>query len=494
MSTTRSLFALAIVSIGSGVRAAESPGDLAIHARSILKTHCAECHDGKAGSRSQLQILDYAQLASPVRKLPPFVKAGAPLASQVVEFIDDGSMPPGNRPKVSADDAAVVKAWIESGAAAYPRQFDDGFAHAMILADLEAARETERKNFRYFSLHHLLDSNPVIVELSKQRDAFRKAVNSVAKRELDSLKAIDPTGTIFRVDLRELGWGATPFRRIGLGSNGEDKNLPATDTIFDFLLLEYPFGEMPTATKAAAALAELWLRPIAQIRPVVYVRADWFATAVDGTPLKADLGRLIGLGANARGFEAPEKKAPELRPEDLPPIAIRLPAKAIPIVPIDAGYAADYEPKPPAPQIKIAISDKNGKPATKFKPGDRLKMDIRSSQDAFIELIRIDPEGSIFVENLGTSSRVQANVPKTINFDGQKEGLLLGDLLGKQRFIVYAGKEKFPAGELLQSKHEDLPIERFVHPFYKLPRTIGDPLPFDPAKMARKTAIFDVAK
>jgi hypothetical protein len=121
-------------------------------------------------------------------------------------------------------------------------------------------------------------------------------------------------------------------------------------------------------------------------------------------------------------------------------------------------------------------------------------MDIRSSQDAFIELIRIDPEGSIFVENLGTSSRVQANVPKTINFDGQKEGLLLGDLLGKQRFIVYAGKEKFPAGELLQSKHEDLPIERFVHPFYKLPRTIGDPLPFDPAKMARKTAIFDVAK
>src|SRR5271166_637277 len=135
MSTTRTVFALAILAVGSGVRAAESPGDLAIHARSILKQQCADCHDGKAGSRSSLQILDFAQLTSPARKLPPFVKKGAPLASQVIEFIEDGSMPPGNRPKLSAADAAVVKAWIEGGAPAYPRQFDDGFAHGMILAD-----------------------------------------------------------------------------------------------------------------------------------------------------------------------------------------------------------------------------------------------------------------------------------------------------------------------------------------------------------------------
>jgi hypothetical protein len=444
------------------------------------------------GSRSQLQILDYAQLASPDRKLPAFVKAGAPLASQVVEFIDDGSMPPGNRPKVSTDDAAVVKAWIEGGAAAYPRQFDDSFAYAMILADLEAARETERKSFRYFSLHHLLDGNPVIVELSKQRDAFRKAVNSVAKRELDSLKAIDPTGTIFRVDLRELGWDATPFRRIGLGANGAAMNLPATETIFDFLLLEYPFGEMPPATNAAAALAELWLRPIAQIRPIVYVRADWFAKAVDGTPLKSDLSRLIGLGANARGFEAPVMKGPDLRPEDLPPIAARLPRKAIPIVPIDAWYAADYEPKSLAPKIEISITNQDNNKVVRFKPGDRLKMDIRSSHDAFMELILVDPEGSVLTVDLGPNIRLQANVWKQVNFGGQKNGLLLGNLLGKRRVIVYAATEKFPAGEILQSKHEDLPIERYVHPFYKLPRTIGDPLPFDPAKMTRKTATFEV--
>jgi mono/diheme cytochrome c family protein len=491
MSMTSSLFALAILTVGSAGRAAESPGDLAIHARSILKTHCAECHDGKAGSRSQLQILDYAQLAGSERKLPPFVKPGAPNASQVVEFIDDGSMPPGNRPKLSAADAAVVKAWIESGAAAYPRQFDDDFAYAKILADLEAAREAERKHFRYFSLHHLLEGNSIIVELSKQQDAFRKAVNNVARQE-DALKAIDPTGTIFRVDLRKVGWDATPFRRIGLGANGTAMNLPATETIFDFLLLEYPFGEMPPATKAAVALAELWLRPIAQIRPVVYLRADWFARAVDDTPLKSDLTRLIGLGANARGAEAPVMNLPELRPEDLPPIPIRLPGKAIPIVPIDAWYAADYEPKSPAPKIEIAITDQAGNKAARFKPGDRLKLEIRSDQNAFIELILVDSEGSVSPVDLGPNIRLQANVPMQVVFGGQKNGLLLGNLLGKRRFIVYAAKDKFPAGEILQSKHEDLPIERFVHPFYKLPKTIGDPLPFDPAKMTRKTAIFEV--
>ncbi len=85
-------------------------------------------------------------------------------------------------------------------------------------------------------------------------------------------------------------------------------------------------------------------------------------------------------------------------------------------------------------------------------------------------------------------------MPKEIDFNGNKEGLLLGDLPGKQRFVIYAASEEFKAGELLQSKHEELPIERFVHHFYELPAKVGDPLRFDPAKMARKSIVIEVAK
>ncbi len=494
MSTTRTIFALAILSVGNGVRAAESPGDLAIHARSILKKHCVECHDGKAGSRSSLQILDYSQLTSSERKLPPFVKKGAPLASQVVEFIEDGSMPPGNRPKLSAEETAIVKAWTAGGAAGYPRQFDDSFAHAVILADLEAAKQSERASYRYFSLHHLLEKNPAIVGLLPEREAFRKALNGVSKREFTSLKSIDPTETIFRVDLRELGWSAKPFHRIGFGANGVPKDQPASDTIFDILLLEYPFANMPPATKEAEAIVESWLRPIEQIRPIIYMQADWFAERVNGTPLKADFNRLIGPEVKARGFEAPERKRPDSRPDDLPPIAVRPGENAIPIVPIDAWYAADYQPKT-APKIDISILNEDSKPTSKFKVGDRLKMEIRSSQDASVEMILVNPDRSITPVGLGASAQLQANVAKDIIFGGQKQGLRLGDdSVGRQRFIVYAAPRPFPKGEILAIEDDDAPLARFVHPFYQLAEKIGDPPKFDASNMARKSAIFEVTK
>jgi len=485
MSRIVAIMAVAFLGFTGAAPAAESPGERALQARTILKKYCAECHDSPA-AKGTVKILDMSSLVNLNRKLPPFVKPKAASASQIVEFIEDGSMPPGIRPKVSPEEAAIVRAWIEGGAPAFPRQFDESFANAAILADIESVMAVERKFMRYLSLHHLLEG-AAPVDLAKSREALRKAINSVSKKEIEALKPIDPTETIFRLDVREIGWEANEFRHVQPGK----PPLQVTFNIFDFLLLEYPFGEMPPATPDAERLADLWLRTAGMVRPITHVRGDWFVKALDGTPLKTDISRLIGGGARGRGF-APEKKGLDLKPEDLPQIVIRPLATAIPIVPIDAWYSGNYEPKAPAPSIELVFKNA-GQVTTRFKPGDKLQLEIKSNETVFVELIQIDPEGSIFVH--GTKDRIKQDEVKDYPFEGKNEGLTIGDLMGKNRFIVFAAKDPFPEGELLQSKHEELPIERLVHRFYELPKKIGDPPPrFDPSKMVRKTVIIEVGK
>ena len=480
----------AVLAQASSTFAAETPADLALQARTILKKHCAECHDGQTESRSTLVLLDHVQLTDKRVGLPAFVTPKAVATSQIVHFMEEGSMPPGDRAKVSAPDIAIIKAWIESGANEFPRRFDENYALSKIAADLKKAAEGDRKFYRYFSLHHLPDEAGKGIDLAKQRDDFRKALSLTAKKDVEALTAIDASNTLFRVDLRELGWNTAQFRLL----DREGKNLPSPFSTFDLLLLEYPFAEMPPATADAEQIAELWLRPFEQVRPIIYLRADWFTKAVENPGLKSDLARLLGGAAKGRGFNAPDKRGPDIRFDRLPSIELRPLAKSVPIIPIDAWYLGDYDPKPPAPKIEIKITDAAGKASEKFKPGERMKFEIKSNETVFIELIHIDPEGSIFAHDLGPNFRVQANNPKEVEFEGKKDGLLLSDEVGRQRFIIFAAVDKFAPGDLLQSAGEGLPIERYVHRFYELPRKLGDPLRFDPSRMVRKTAGIEVAK
>ena len=84
-------------------------GDLAIRSRAILNKYCGACH--KEGSvRSSMSVLDHKQLVGN-RIPPPFVsKTGA--RSQVLEFLDDGSMPPAGHLRPSDDEINVLKQWV----------------------------------------------------------------------------------------------------------------------------------------------------------------------------------------------------------------------------------------------------------------------------------------------------------------------------------------------------------------------------------------------
>src|SRR5262249_57152544 len=57
-------------------------------------------------------ITDLAKLVARKKVVP-----GDPAASRLFKRVDEGSMPPpGEQPRPSADDVAVLKKWIEAGA------------------------------------------------------------------------------------------------------------------------------------------------------------------------------------------------------------------------------------------------------------------------------------------------------------------------------------------------------------------------------------------
>src|SRR5438045_536798 len=120
-------------------------GDLAIHSRAILKKYCGECHgEEKAVSFS---VLNHAQLLSASHPVP-FVSLKR---SQVIELIEDGSMPPGGRNRPTEKDIETLKAWVDANAPSYPKAFDDQTTLRLMLDDWK-----QNPSVRYLSFAHLI--------------------------------------------------------------------------------------------------------------------------------------------------------------------------------------------------------------------------------------------------------------------------------------------------------------------------------------------------
>ncbi|MEM7476847.1 MAG: c-type cytochrome domain-containing protein [Planctomycetota bacterium] len=81
----------------------------------MMIKHCGNCH--VTGSRGMFSMATFASLSSGVRGAR-VVYANDVKGSTLVELMEDGSMPPGNR-KVPAEEIELLKAWIMQGA-----QFD----------------------------------------------------------------------------------------------------------------------------------------------------------------------------------------------------------------------------------------------------------------------------------------------------------------------------------------------------------------------------------
>lgn len=275
---------------------------LAARAKEILRGHCLECH-GPAKPTAGIRILDYGLLVTGKKKVVP----GKPDESAVYQLLtaDDGSgMPPEGQPRLTDDDIGAIRKWIAAGAPAFPadavapdEDSRDAALQQVVGVDyvlksiLEHIRKlpSEKQMFvRFFSTNHLLTSGATRDELDLHRDALAKALNHLSKeRALAKPTAIEPTGTVFAIDLRSLGWHRRPFETPADGAAANRKL-----NLFDLVLLEYPYGVIYEDSETFEELAKAYLMPSGLVRPIPYIRVDWFVSHATQPPLYEDLLQL----------------------------------------------------------------------------------------------------------------------------------------------------------------------------------------------------------
>jgi mono/diheme cytochrome c family protein len=214
-SRTLSLFAL-IGGLTTSIAAAQEPGgDLAEQAYRIRERYCYKCHISDAGA-PRFDVLDAAKLIGRDGGAV-YVVPGSPAESSLWQRMGiDQDMPPleeAERP--TAEELAIIQSWIEQGAPDFKPGSQRGFISegeilTSILNDLQQnVARNDRRRQRYFSLVHLYNNQSVNDDkLRLYRAAFSIAVNSLSRKSSRIIVpvSINESQTIFRVDLREVGW------------------------------------------------------------------------------------------------------------------------------------------------------------------------------------------------------------------------------------------------------------------------------------------------
>lgn len=477
MLGARILAASAILVLFSFTASAADP-DLPIRARAVLRKHCVECH-GEKDRKGDLSILDRAGMQRSDR---PFIDAVAD-RSELLQLIEDGSMPPGKRTKLNKQEAELVREWINGAAPAYPKQFDDLYVVSAVLADVQKQPAADRPHLRYFSIADLVADDDSSVNLNPAREALRQSLNQLTKAPLPTLEPADETATVFRVDLRKTGWDMKPFQRRIL-VDGVPKQVPSDVNLYDLILVEYPLGRIYPNDPAYRQLADIYLKAAQQVRPLAFVRGEWFANSFLPSPVASEI-----RGA----LERPESKAAlpvmpkSLRPPDAPPGSIAM-------LPLDS---VSHKNPAQAFNVEFDLFDTAlGRPKARFVPGDEIYFYVQPARAVHIEINWKDASGKCVLINLSKDdSFIPAEKDKYIgrkDAKGNKVGYKLSEgVPGKEHLTIFASEQPFPPGELLKtSKFLD---ERVIHRFYPLPGEKSE-FDFDPAKIVKKTIGIEMQK
>ncbi|HVS40019.1 MAG TPA: hypothetical protein VMS17_30955 [Gemmataceae bacterium] len=254
-------------------------------AAAVLKRYCWECHDGKPDQlKGGLAIRDLGSLRK--RHVIPENKGRAdPLSSELYQLVLCGSMPPGDRPKPSPEDVQRIGDWIAAGAPDFPPESGEIYVSTKIAQDLLKQRTLHPDDVRYqryISFNHL---HPAAPDLWKA--ALDKTLNHLSwePKPVQVVPIDPPNNTIFRFDERDAGWDLKPFN---VADGGDLKSVD----LFDLLLLEYPYATYPTRLEGDAETIALYLQQAGLVRPILYLRGDWFVRTATQPPLYEDLLRL----------------------------------------------------------------------------------------------------------------------------------------------------------------------------------------------------------
>lgn len=238
----------------------------AAKAYAVFDRACAQCHQAGRLQVSRVggglgDILNLARLARDDSKLTPGHPDGSPLYMFLHTRTGHETDAAGKPLELSAADIDAVREWIRAmppSAGCSDRVRLPLDAETASVGRLrEGLAEADRPHVRFLSLAHMHNACATSDEIKAARHGAVIAVNSLSwGLKPVTLEPVDDTGTILKLDLRDIGWDAARWSR---------------------LVSEDPYkGNSDRSTSGGGAVA-------------YRVRADWFAAAAMKGPLYYDL-------------------------------------------------------------------------------------------------------------------------------------------------------------------------------------------------------------
>jgi hypothetical protein len=493
-----------------------------------LQRNCAECHGREKLSKGDVKILDYSLLLDDPRRL---VVPGHPEQSRLLELIDLGTMPPGRHAKVPAAEQKLLMEWIAGGA---PPFCGDDYVLEVILADVSQLPLADRARVRYLSLNHLLAAVEPSAAVGRRKATLQEFLRAWAPDHQDHLATLDETGSVFRIDLRDFGWDERPFKVVTKMDKEGNPVLGNSSQInsFDLVLLDYPYGVIARDSETFSRLMELYFEKARLVRPIPYVRADWFLSRASEAPLAERLAghnklqHALAL-AKLPKQECKDALSPDVGPDTvfaelgLPRPTVDLQVRlrgdewkqrglgplssggrvtravwdiAFPelvrqlelgqaILPLDSRSFMYRPPGLAKDLIDIKLK-------AVYHPGEKLEFPVtnQTGGELDVEIYHTDAKGEVQwteYNHWKATDPVTKKFPVALNATFE-------DTLGTETLTVLISTSDFPRGEWLRA--DGLP-DLFVHPFYELQRKGQSyELVFDPSRMVKKSLSFEIQK
>ena len=259
-----------------GYQTVEAQQDLAQQAYGILEHNCSSCHGEHGTFTEQLVIRSSQELIDSGAIIP-----GNPNGSKFYQRLIETNLAkrmPLNAPPLTEEALGIIHNWIQAGApdwTAFTRPDIDFITPNEVFETIEDHVESlapfDRAFARYFTLTHLYNAGETTEALRAYSVALSKLVNSLSWGfEVKKPTPIDPSETIFHIDLRHYEW--------------DIRNEAWTQ-----IEQEYPYS-IDFDPETQAGLLEKLTNLREEMRcEVPFVHVDWFLAEASLPPLYHDI-------------------------------------------------------------------------------------------------------------------------------------------------------------------------------------------------------------
>jgi hypothetical protein len=372
-------------------------------------------------------------------------------------------MPPGFRPRPTAEEIDALKKWIAESAPSYPVAFDNRNTLKVMLDDIDRQPPASIPYLRYLSLAHLVNDDGPQTNLGKVELNLRTALRW-CKPELGTYPdTVDNSATLFRFDIRTMDWHSRElFFRAAKGTSGLYPLTP-----YDVILLDYPHGfRLPPEDLLSIRLNQ-YFKIARPIQPIPFLRADWFGeNLAKGTPLADDLKSLTALQKALKKKDFP----PLGREDDMPcgpdtrPFAGKNPVMAVPapeanpVVPLGSWYSGDCKAEPALFTLKgEVISASNLKPLKAVTTESPFRLRVSTDRDLHFVLLVVMSDGTVRVQDTNQGSFLKAGEPAILlPKDGEAfkiPSILTGEPKANEYFVLLASPTELPPPTIVKSRH-----------------------------------------